>query len=91
MMGWYGDGMGRLGWVATGVFWVFMIGLIVWLVSRLLPGSSDGSGGPIGDSAMEILNGRLAEGEIDLTAWQAQRAALVAPADGSTHRSRDVR
>src|SRR5665647_1907956 len=40
MMGWYGGGMGALGWLAMGVFWVFLLGLIVWLVIRLLPGSS---------------------------------------------------
>ena len=39
MMGSYGNGMGSLGWLGIGVFWVLLLGLIVWLVVRLLPGS----------------------------------------------------
>ena len=91
MMVWYGGGMGPLGWLAMGVFWTIMLGLIVWLVSWLLPSSSEVTTGPSDESALEILDGRLADGEIDLKGWQAQRAALMAPADGSTDRSRDVR
>lgn len=78
MMGWYGGGMGPLGWLAMGLFWLILLGLIVWLVSRLLPGSGDGTTRSSGDSALEILDRRLASGEIDLEAWQAARAALVA-------------
>ena len=78
MMGWYGGGMGSLGWLAMGVFWLILLGLIVWLVVRLLPGSSGGTTRDTGESALEILDRRLASGEIDLEAWQAQRAALVA-------------
>ena len=77
MMGWYGGGMGPVGWLAMGLFWLVLLGLIVWLVSRLLPGSSGGTTRDTGESALEILDRRLASGEIDLVAWQAQRAALV--------------
>jgi uncharacterized membrane protein len=90
MMGWYGGGLGPLGWVGMGVFWLFLLGLIVWLVSWLLPGSNGETTRPAGESPLEILDGRLASGEIDLTDWQAQRAALMAPAEGSTQRSGDV-
>ena len=42
MMGWNsGGGMGSLGWLGMGVFWLFLLGLIVWLVVRLLPGSGN--------------------------------------------------
>jgi putative membrane protein len=78
MMGWYGGGMGPLGWLAMGAFWLVLLGLIVWLVVRLLPGSAGGSTRSTGESALEILDRRLASGEIDLETWQAQRAALVA-------------
>jgi putative membrane protein len=78
MMGWYGGGMGPLGWLGMGVFWLLLLGLIVWLVVRLLPGSSGGTTRPAAESALEILDRRLASGEIDLAAWQAQRSALVA-------------
>jgi putative membrane protein len=77
MMGWYGGGMGPLGWLAMGLFWLVLIGLIVWLVVRLLPGSSAGNARDTGESALDILDRRLASGEIDLNTWQAQRAALL--------------
>jgi putative membrane protein len=61
-----------------GLFWLILLGLIVWLVSRLLPGSTGGRTRSSGESALDILDRRLASGEIDLAAWQAARAALVA-------------
>jgi putative membrane protein len=61
-----------------GVFWLAPLGLIIWLVVRLLPASGDGTRRPTGYSALEILDRRLASGEIDLETWQAQRGALVA-------------
>jgi putative membrane protein len=78
MMGWYGGGMGPLGWLAMGLFWLILLGLIVWLVTRLLPAGSGGTTRPAGESPLEILDRRLASGEIDLDTWQAQRAALLA-------------
>jgi putative membrane protein len=86
MMGWYGGGIGSLGWLGMGVFWLILLGLIVWLVVRLLPRSSSGRGNSpaprnTGDSALEILDRRLANGQIDLQPWQAQRAALLGVQD----------
>lgn len=77
MMSWYGGGMGWAAWLGMGVFWLILLGLIVWLVLWLLPGSEAPTRGA-GESALEILDRRLASGEIDLETWQAQRAALVA-------------
>ena len=78
MMGWYGNGMGSFGWLAMGVFWLILLGLIVWLVVRLLPGSGGGTTRSSGESALEILDRRLASGDIDVEAWQVHRAALLA-------------
>ena len=78
MMGWYGNGMGSFGWLAMGVFWLILLGLIVWLVVRLLPGSGGGTTRSAGESALEILDRRLASGDIDVEAWQVHRAALLA-------------
>ena len=75
MMGSYGNGMGSLGWLGMGVFWLLLLGLIVWLVMRLLPGSSR-TAHPASDSAAEILDRRMARGEIDVSEWQTHRAAL---------------
>ena len=78
-MGWYGGGMGALGWLAMGAFWLVLLGLIVWLVTRLLPGSRDDQPThSVGESAVEILDRRMASGEINMETWQAQRAALLA-------------
>lgn len=78
MMGWYGGGMGWGGWLGMGLFWLVLLGLIVWLVVQLLPGSGGGATRSTGEPALEILDRRLASGEIDLENWQAQRAALLA-------------
>ena len=75
-MGGYGNGMGSLGWLGMGVFWLVLIGLVVWLVVRSLPGSEDGTTRKTGESALDILDRRLASGQIDTQAWQAQRSAL---------------
>lgn len=78
MMGWYGTGMGSFEWVGMGVFWLILLGLVVWLVLSLLPGRSSGRRRqPTADSVVEILDRRLANGEIDTREWQAQRAALL--------------
>jgi putative membrane protein len=78
MMGWYGGGMAGFGMLAMGVFWLAPLGLIIWLVVRLLPASGGGTGRTTGDAALEILDRRLASGEIDLETWQSQRGALRA-------------
>jgi len=90
MMGLFGGEMGPLGWVATGAFWVLVLGLAVWLIARLLPGSATKTT-IAANSPMEILDSRLASGDIDLADWQAQRAALKAPAAGTADRSGDSR
>jgi len=53
MMGWYGGGMGPLGWLAMVVFWLILLGLIVWLVVRLVPGSDSVTTRPSGESPLE--------------------------------------
>ena len=80
MMGWYGNGLGSLGWLGMGVFWLILLGLIMWLAVRLLPGSG-GTTRHTSESALETLDRRLAGGELDIQAWQAQRAALVGTQD----------
>ena len=81
MMGSYGNAMGSLGWLGMGVFWLLLLGLIVWLVMRLLPGSTGRTSHPTGDSAAEILDRRMAKGEIDVSEWQTHRAALQGTQD----------
>jgi putative membrane protein len=82
MMGWYG-GMGPLAGLAMFVLWVGLLGLIVWAVGRLLPGSNRETTRADSESAVEILDRRLANGEIDMHDWQAQRSALMATQEES--------
>ncbi len=84
MMGWYGGGMGWGGWMFMGLFWLALLGVILYLVVRLLPaGGSGGRGTGIADgqgqleSPEDILDRRFARGEIDVEAYQVQRAALA--------------
>ncbi|WP_407343432.1 SHOCT domain-containing protein [Pengzhenrongella phosphoraccumulans] len=86
MMGWYGGGMGAGMWLFMGLFWIALIALIIWLVIRLLPshaepGTTTTSVQPTAsamqESPMDILDRRLAQGEIDLDTYQAHRAALI--------------
>ncbi|WP_232303925.1 hypothetical protein [Pseudofrankia sp. DC12] len=79
----YGGGMGWGGWLGMGLLWLLLLGVILFLVVRLLPGAGQGgsrqgvSGGPAAESPEEILDRRFARGEIDIETYQAQRAALA--------------
>jgi len=84
----YGGGMGWGGWLGMGLFWLLLLGMIIFLVVRLLPGAGQGSSrqGPSGqgvsddpraESPEEILDRRFARGEIDIETYQAQRGALA--------------
>jgi len=78
MMGWYGGGVSPIAGLAVIVFWVILFGLIVWAVGRLLPGCSAETTTANSESAVEILDRRLANGEINMHDWQARRSALMA-------------
>ncbi len=87
MMGWYGGGMTGFAWIGMGLFWLALLGLIVWLVIRLLPGKSQepkaataGSVSPVASAsapALAILDERLASGEVDVETYRTIRATLV--------------
>jgi putative membrane protein len=75
MMG-YGWGMGPAGWIFMGLFWVAVIGLVVWAVIALLPGSRPARHGR-SEAPEEILDRRFALGEIDAEQYRQARAELV--------------
>lgn len=90
MMGWYGGGMGAGAWIFMGVFWVALIAVIIWLVVRLLPSKGETPPAhqppppqPASESPFEILDRRLALGEIDLDTYTVQRAALLEARGGA--------
>jgi putative membrane protein len=76
-MGWGGVGVG--GMIGMVVFWLVLIALIVWAVSRLLPGRQmrQSQPQPGQETPEEILDRRFARGEVDLETYQLQRAALA--------------
>ncbi|MFC1981552.1 SHOCT domain-containing protein [Chloroflexota bacterium] len=64
MMGpWMMTGFG--GWWTIGIFWIVVVGLIIWLVVYLARGSgaTTSTGGDL--KAIDILKTRYAYGEID--------------------------
>ena len=77
MDGW--DGMGGAAWILMTVFWVALIAAIVWAVANLFPGR--GSSEPIAERPErpeEILDRRLARGEIDSSTYDELRRKLRA-------------
>ncbi len=82
-MGWYGSGWGGAGafmWLFMGVFWIALIGVIVWLVVRLLPGSGQAGasrGAGQVESAEQLLDRMFAAGEIDEQTYRSRRTALT--------------
>ena len=72
---WY-DTMGAGDWLIMSVFWIALIGAIVWAIAHL----SRPSGAPTSDSRSErpdeILDRRLASGEIDSATYDALRSKL---------------
>lgn len=74
MDGWYG-GMGAGWWVVMTLLWVALIVAIVWAAARLFPRRADGGRGEP-DRPEEILDRRLARGEIDVETYEALRGKL---------------
>lgn len=82
MMG-YGWGFGGLGMALMLLFWVLVVLLAVWLLSRLFPGASSGPGaqtprdsGATTSNALDILNQRYARGEISRAEYEEMRSVL---------------
>lgn len=90
MMYW-ANHMSTGGWIssilATLIIVAIIIGLIVWIVS---PASRSGSPTTTGESVREILDRRLASGEITVEQYSQLREVLGdAPLAASDTRSRD--
>lgn len=76
MDGWDG-GMSVAGWLLMTVFWVALIAAIVWAVASLFPSRRDGST-VMAERPEEILDRRLAHGEIDPATYDELRGKLRA-------------
>ena len=84
MNGWNG-GMTWEGWLFMSLFWVVLLMVIVWAVARLFPNRDErqvaAAGGPAlttTEQPHEILDRRLASGEIDVDTYEKLRKTLSA-------------
>jgi putative membrane protein len=76
MMG-YGWGMGAAGWILMGLFWILVLGGVVWAIVTLLPGSRSGPRGR-SETPEEILDRRFALGDLDAEQCRRAREELAA-------------
>lgn len=77
MNGW-DNGMGAGGWVLMILAWVALLGLVVWAIGQLLPARSGGDAREqTAETPEDILDRRLARGEIDTDEYALLREALV--------------
>ena len=74
MDGW--DGMGVAGWLLMTVFWVALLAAIVWAVANLFPARGTGDTAGTAERPEEVLDRRLARGEIDPATYDELRAKL---------------
>jgi putative membrane protein len=69
--------MGAAGWLLMALFWVALLALIAWAVVRLFPARSDDRpDGGSDEQPHEILDRRLARGEIDVETYEQLRSKL---------------
>ena len=75
------DGMGAGGWVLMIVFGTALLALIAWAIARLAPSRNDEVREPrrAADEPGEILDRRLARGEIDVETYEELRSKLSSP------------
>ncbi len=79
MMFGYSWGWPMMLWMGLGwIFWLAVIGLVVWLIVRALDrrGTADGNQAPSELSAQETLRQRYARGEIDAATYEQMRERL---------------
>lgn len=67
-----GYDFGYMGWmmVGVGLFWVAIVGLVVFAIVRLTPRTAR-------DDALAILKERLARGEISIDEYQSSRTLIT--------------
>ena len=79
MMWGYGWGWPMMAWTSLiGVFWLVVLGLLVWALVHWLSRRSHASSLPPdrGPTALEILQQRFARGEIDSATYEQLRERL---------------
>jgi putative membrane protein len=82
-----GYGPGGAGWIVMGLIWVLLLAVIVVALVRIFPGRDDRpAAAPLQvtppERPLEILDRRLASGEIDLETYDRLRERLAEAARG---------
>lgn len=67
------SGMGVGGWILMIGFWVALLAVIVWAVCRLFPSTPK-------HDPLDLLDRRLASGDIDPAAYREARSELTGSA-----------
>lgn len=76
MFGSWCTSMGIGGWLLMIGVWVALIVGAVWAIARILPTSTEPPPGPTG-TAREILDERLATGQVDPATYERLRRDLM--------------
>lgn len=77
MMDGWDSGMSAAGWILMSVFWVMLVALVVWAAANLLGrGDRRLERVDMGERPEEILDRRLASGEIDAATYETIRTTL---------------
>jgi putative membrane protein len=72
------EGMGAGGLLLMGLFWVALLAVVVWVVARVVPSRRGGDREPgvSAEDPLEILDRRVANGEIDVATYDQLRSKL---------------
>jgi putative membrane protein len=81
MDGWYHN-MGAGGWALMAIFWIVLLVVVVWALTSLLGGKGQPS--EPRERPQEILDRRLAAGEIDAQTYDELRTKLRASVEKKT-------
>jgi putative membrane protein len=79
MWGFGWNGMGPLWMILASVFWLAVVGVLIWALARWLGGRTQAPTPPATgsrQSALDILPERYARGEIDATTYEQMREQL---------------
>jgi putative membrane protein len=80
----YGYGFGWIWMMLMSIFWIVLIGVIVWAAVRLAQRPGGVERGPRSrETPQEILDRRFASGEIDAEAYTQARDRLAGRGTGS--------
>lgn len=88
MMNWYGDG--GYGWMGGGamlfmaLFWILIVGVGIWLITHAMNRDKSRH---VQDSPKQILDRRLASGEIDAEAYKKSRGLIEGKSMGTGEES----